>query len=154
MKTRGVLPSRGLFACLCVVAATACASSHIASVNAASPERSAIVMRADDREHFLEGMRGYLDAMQGLIEGLAANDRAAMAQSARKAGVGALMGASPAVAFKLPGEFVLLALDTHQKFDLIAQAAEGQASKKEILDQMGAVLANCSACHAMYRISP
>jgi hypothetical protein len=154
MRARATLSSRGLFVCLPLLTATACASPPIADLTAANHSRSPILLQADDREHFLEGMRNYLDATQGIVEGLAANNMTNVAQSARKAGVGALVSASPSLAFKLPSEFVQLALDTHQKFDMIAQSAERQASKKDILEQLGAVLANCGACHAMYRVAP
>ena len=98
-------------------------------------------------------MRAYLQATQGIVDGLASNKMSAVAKSARGAGMSDLSGVSPGLALALPSEFVSLAMDTHQKFDALATAAEQNASRKELLDRLGAILGNCSACHVMYRVA-
>lgn len=112
-----------------------------------------IALGAADREHFLDGMRLYLDAIQGIVDGLSRNRTAAVASSARRAGMSGLSGASPALALQLPGEFVALSVNTHQEFDALALAAERNASTKELLDKLGTILSNCSACHSTYRLA-
>ena len=54
----------------------------------------------------------------------------------------------------LPPEFLALSLDTHQKFDDLAHEAVAQGTKSSALKQLGAILANCTACHAAYRLAP
>ena len=84
---------------------------------------------------------------------LAENKLPPAAKSARKSGMGMIDEAEISIALKLPPEFVALSLDTHQKFDALAiDAAEG-GTKMGALKQLGDILANCTACHATYRIS-
>jgi hypothetical protein len=144
--------SKVLIICLSLLPG-ACASPNLDGPSMANTSRSDIVLQPDERAHFLAGMRAYLEATQGIVDGLAAGNMDSVAESARKAGVSALADASPSLAVKLPGEFVVLSLDTHQKFDLIAQAAEAHSDSKEILQQLGVVLSNCSSCHAAYHVA-
>lgn len=144
---------RAMSICVLLLAPGACASPNLADVNMADTSRSSIVLQPDERQHFLAGMRAYLEATQGIVDGLAAGNMDVVAQSARKAGASALADASPSLAIKLPSEFVVLSLDTHQKFDLIAQTAELHSDRKEILEQLGVVLSNCSSCHSAYHVA-
>ena len=103
------------------------------------------------------GMRVYLESTRGIIEALADRKMSVVAENARKAGTGALHDVPLSVAAKLPPEFVLLSMDTHQKFDALsryADAAGRTGGKTEVLQHLRDILANCTACHATYRIWP
>ena len=57
------------------------------------------------------------------------------------------------IAIKLPPEFVALSLDTHQKFDALGLEAARGGTKIGALKQLDEILANCTACHATFRLS-
>jgi hypothetical protein len=100
-------------------------------------------------------MRVYLESIQGIVEGLTDRKMLVVAESARKAGMGAVHDVPLSVAAKLPPEFVLLGMDTHQKFDALSRLADASGrtgSRAEILQHFRSILANCTACHATYRI--
>lgn len=119
-----------------------------------SEERTAIRLSAGDREHLLRGMRTYLASVQGIIEALPQNKHAIVAESARKGGLEMLSGVPASVAVSLPPGFLMLSMDTHQKFDALARSASAGDAKVQLLTQLGDILANCSACHAQYRLLP
>jgi hypothetical protein len=102
-------------------------------------------------------MRVYLESTRGIIEALADRKMSVVAENARKAGTGALHDVRLSVAAKLPPEFVLLSMDTHQKFDALSRYADAAGrigGKTEVLQHLSDILANCTACHATYRIRP
>lgn len=116
-------------------------------------QRTAIVLSAREAEEFRSGMRAYLEASQNIVDGVRLERMARVKDAARKTGMGAVTGVSPSLALRLPAEFVALSLDTHRKFDEIAQAAERNAGAKQILGDLSAVQSNCIACHSTYRLS-
>jgi hypothetical protein len=119
-----------------------------------SEERTAIRLSAGDREHLLRGMRTYLASVQGIIEALPQNKHAVVAESAKKGGLEMLTGVPASVAVSLPPGFLMLSMDTHQKFDALARSASAGDAKAQLLTQLGDILANCSACHAQYQLAP
>ncbi|WP_334145720.1 hypothetical protein [Hyphomicrobium sp.] len=116
--------------------------------------RETIRLSQAERETFRRGMRQYLASVQGIVEALAHSNRAQISESAQKAGMDMLRGVSVSVAVHLPPEFLMLSMDTHQKFDALSRSAEAGDSKAETTAHLGAILANCTACHAKYRLSP
>ncbi|KAB2917353.1 MAG: hypothetical protein F9K29_09830 [Hyphomicrobiaceae bacterium] len=99
-------------------------------------------------------MRTYLESVQAIVDALPKNKMAVASASARKSGMGAVNDVSVSTATKLPPEFILLSMDTHQKFDDLARAAAETGRKGVVLDHLRDILANCTACHATYRIAP
>lgn len=120
---------------------------------AAADARIPLRLAAADREHLRAGMRQYLDSVQGILDALAQNKPDRIASSARKSGMASLSGVSLASAASLPPEFSMLSLDTHEKFDALASLAAQNARSSEILKRTSEILANCSACHGMYRLA-
>lgn len=136
-----------------VLVLAGCGMVHEAATpSIAVDARSPIRLSAADREHLRAGMRGYLESIQGVMEALAARRSDRLAGSARKSGMASLHTVSVATAVSLPPDFTLLSLDTHEKFDSLARLATQNAGRKALLDHTGSILANCSACHAMYRV--
>lgn len=140
----------GLALPLVVALVSACATP---SLDETSGARTALPLSDSEREQFLAGMRAYLDSTRVIVEALAANDRERAAEGARKSGMASLSDVSPDLALRLPSPFVMLALETHQSFDGLAASAEANASKTELFDQLGRILATCEECHAMYRVA-
>ena len=96
-------------------------------------------------------MRDFLVALQGVTDGLARNDFAAVAASARKVGAGPEgTRMPPAIAQKLPPEFRQLARATHDQFDALAADAT-RRDARHTLAQTSALMQRCNACHALFR---
>lgn len=114
--------------------------------------RKAIVLTAQEHDLVLMEMRGMLQSVQGVVNGLAGNDMAAVAKAARASGMAAAADTTPALMAKLPLEFKQLGLSVHQGWDGMAQLAEHGASADEILTRLDAQLSSCVGCHAGYRL--
>ena len=138
--------------CAGVAILSACDKQPVDS-NLARDTRTGFVLSDTDSEHLRRGMRAYLESTQAIIEALSDNKLAAVQRHARKAGVSATSDVSLWVALSAPTEFVFLSMDTHQKFDALAAAAERHATKREILQHLHDILLNCTACHATFRLS-
>lgn len=52
----------------------------------------------------------------------------------------------------MPPQFMLLAADTHQRFDAVATAAKAGSTRSELLTMLSDIVANCMACHAANRL--
>lgn len=120
---------------------------------AAADAREAIALTVDERTHMLEGMRLYLQALQGIVESLAANDMTGVAQYAQEAGAKMLQGAPMSIPLKAPLAFTALGLNTHEKFDVLSDRARN-ASRGDVLKALADIMANCTGCHAAYRVVP
>jgi hypothetical protein len=121
--------------------------------------REILPLNQMQRQHVLEEMRGLLVATQGVVEGLANEDMAAVAESASSVGMKALHTVENQENMKklkmkqtAPEEFMTLGMSVHKSFDAMAQmAADGTAAKEiqlKLVDTMNA----CAACHASYQI--
>jgi hypothetical protein len=114
--------------------------------------RKAIVLTVQEHNNVLMEMRGMLQSVQGVVSGLAKDDMAAVAKSARASGMAAAGDASPALMAKLPLEFKQFAMSMHKGWDGLAQIAEQGASSDEILLRFDSQLSSCVACHAGFRL--
>lgn len=129
----------------------ACSTSH--GLTPTRPDaRSTVELAAAEREQLRRGMRIYLESVEAVVEGIHRNRRGDVAASAKRSGMGMLEDISLGEAVKLPPEFIILAIDTHQRFDALSRAAEEGASKSSMMSDLGAILANCTSCHATYRL--
>jgi hypothetical protein len=116
--------------------------------------REALVLTLRERDHMLAGMRTYLESIQGIISSLATNQTKEVASHAERSGKKLLENVEPGLAFAVPVGFTSMSLDTHTKFDELADKARKGTSRIEIISDLSAILANCTTCHAAYRISP
>lgn len=130
----------------------ACGGAKIEAAPRADP-RTPIQLSADEDEHLRSGMRAYLESIQGIVGALPQNKMADVASNAKRAGMGMVNDVPVSAVMKLPPGFVILSIDTHQKFDALARLAEEPGSKSAILAQLREILANCTACHSTYRTS-
>lgn len=115
--------------------------------------REALVLTPRESERMLAGMRIYLESVQGIISSLATNQTKEVANHAERSGKKLLENVEPGIAFAVPIGFTSMSLDTHAKFDELAQKARKGTSKLEIISDLSAILANCTTCHAAYKIS-
>jgi hypothetical protein len=116
--------------------------------------REAVALAPGEVETLLAGMRTYLESIQGIVEVTAENKVARVSAIASKAGSKLLQGTSPMTGLKVPLGFTSMSLDTHDKFDKLAEKAEHGASRTEILYDLSSIMSNCVSCHASYRLAP
>lgn len=127
------------------------AEKPAAPAPAPADAREVIVLTAPERAHMLQGMRTYLEALQGIVEALAQNKLAGVAENAKRAGARMLQDAPASVPLKAPIAFTAMSLNTHEKFDVLAERAEKSASRGDVLTALAEIMANCTSCHAAYR---
>lgn len=134
-------------------AAAGSASAGSAPVGAAQGDaRRTLVLPARARETVLHEMRLLLEAVHGVVTATAEGDRGAMAREARSGGTVIAVDRDPAIAKRLPEEFVELGSSTHVGFDSLAARIERGIGRDSALAELGSLTAKCVACHAGYRV--
>lgn len=113
-----------------------------------------MALDAAEVEALLSGMRTYLESIQGVVAAMAENDVGRVPEIAAKSGARMLKDVSPVTGLKAPLGFTSMSLDTHDKFDKLAEAAKRGASRTEVLLALRDIMANCISCHAAYRLAP
>ena len=122
------------------------------SAFAKEDSRTPIVLTEDERNLVLEEMRTFLDTVRSITVSMSEEDAAKIAKSAKKVGVAASGEVPPALTAKLPQQFKMLAMQVHKGFDQIALDATEMGDKQQTLEQLGMLMGNCVACHAIYRL--
>ncbi|MBI5462796.1 MAG: cytochrome c [Gammaproteobacteria bacterium] len=115
--------------------------------------RAEIALTAADRDIVLAEMRAILGAVQGMTTALTQDDLKLVAQQARSVGLSAMGQVPPSLMQALPLEFKTLGREMHTEFDQIALDAEQMGDREHALQQLGAMLGKCVACHATYRLT-
>lgn len=116
--------------------------------------RTAVVLKADERDLVLREMRGLLSATQGIMEGIVQGDMKQVIQSSRSAGMAAAANVDVPLALmaKLPLPFKTLGMSVHQSMDEIAKAAESGKPAPELLKMLSDTVSKCVACHAGWQL--
>ena len=114
--------------------------------------RQRIQLSAAETDLILSEMRGMLEGVQGLAEGLADNDRGLIADAARAVGGAEAEAVPKSLMLKLPLEFKSFGVDTHDEFDALAAMAEAGAGTTEMTAKLSDILLRCTTCHAGYRL--
>lgn len=120
-----------------------------AEAQVATDTRQPVSLAPPQRDAVLAEMRRMLGSVSGVLQSLAAGDRAAVEQAARASGM--VKAVDPRLQQTLPRPFLELGMSTHQRFDRLADAARSGAPPEEILRALAEVTQGCVACHAMYR---
>lgn len=124
------------------------------NVTESSDGRTAIILEQGERDLVLEEMRGFLEGVQTITQGLAENDMKSIAEAAKKIGMANAGGVPVALMAKLPLEFKTLGMATHKAFDALSMEAQDLGDAKTVLAQMAELMNNCTTCHSIYRIDP
>jgi len=120
------------------------------SVEEAEDGRTAILLTTGERDFVLSEMRGFLEAVQGIVAAIGDEDMAVVASIATPVGSAAIGGETAALLGKLPLEFKTLGMATHGLFDDLASTARsGKATA--VTAELGVLMQNCTHCHAGYR---
>jgi len=108
-------------------------------------------LTAEERTEFLAEMRVMLASIQGILQGNGENDRERIAEAARQSGNRMARATPEAVRAKLPQAFRDLGGPTHMLFEELAVRAE--TDDMDMLARSAAAIMNqCLACHAMFRV--
>lgn len=114
--------------------------------------RETIVLPEKARTTVLGEMRQMLEALNGVLTAAVEMDRDRMAEAALSGGTRIAVDTDPAVAQRLPKQFVRLGSSTHRDFDALAETIRGGASRDSLLARMARLTAKCVSCHASYRV--
>lgn len=114
--------------------------------------RQSLMLEAGERDLILTEMRMFLETAQKIIHAANEDDAEAIASAARAVGRAAQNDVPGSLMKKLPLEFKKLGFDTHSKFDQLAMDAEQFGDPATSLKQLAALMQNCVACHAAYRV--
>jgi hypothetical protein len=149
MKNRLALIALALWA----VTVTAAGVLFVRGHTMTAPDgRTSVLLQRGERDFVLEEMRQLLVATRGINQGLAQDDRALIAQSARSIGMAAAHDAAPTLLAKLPLDFKRLAMPLHQGFDELAAAAEHGEPLPALHNRLIEQMDRCIACHAAFRL--
>ena len=137
------------------IAATVFAGSVVAKSRASGKgdQREAVTLSRAEAEEMLSGMRTYLETIQDIVSALAENKVARVPEIAARSGNTLLSGMNPMTGLKAPVGFTMMSLDTHDKFDKLAEKAGRAVSRTEVLTDLENILSNCTSCHAAYRLA-
>ena len=139
---------RSLLAAALLVLSTGCINDVIAKEDIRHP----IILSADERNLVLEEMRTFLETVRLITVALSKDDMLGIIEPATKVGMASSGAVPAALTAKLPGQFKMFAMNTHQAFDLIAMDAEALEDKQHTLTQLGALMSYCVSCHAIFKI--
>lgn len=114
--------------------------------------RQTIVLPEQARQTVLHEMRLMLEALHGVLASSVEMDRDRMAEEALSGGTRIAVDTDPAVAKRLPDEFIRLGSSTHVAFDDLAEAIRAGASRDSVLGRLGTLTSKCVSCHASYRV--
>lgn len=112
--------------------------------------RTSLGLTPEERVEFLAEMQQMLASIQGIVAGIGAEDREAIAAAARLSGNRMARATPDAVRARLPAEFKAIGGPTHMLFEEIAVRAETD-DMTSLIELTGRTLQNCIACHAQFR---
>jgi Cytochrome C' len=112
--------------------------------------RVSLRLAPTEQVEFLAEMRVMLASVQGIVQGIAASDRDAIARFARISGNRMARATPAAVRAKMPRAFGELGAPTHLMFEELAIRAETD-DMDQLTRHLGQTMKQCIACHAAYR---
>lgn len=118
----------------------------------ANDQPSVLTLTADERDHVKNEMRGFLESVQAILDGISRDDMKAVSAAASQSGFAGQGGAPATLRAKLPMAFKQLGMGTHKAFDQLAMDAEAMEDGEQVIKQLGKLMENCVACHRSFRI--
>lgn len=128
---------------------TANADEKAAAV--AEKSRQTIILTEKERSLVLLEMRGFLESVQTIVSALAKEDWERVTKAATKSGRSEQAAMPPTLGKKLPPAFKVLGGKTHKAFDALALDSKDMEDKQQTLEQLGSLMKNCVACHAIFK---
>lgn len=118
--------------------------------SAQGDSRISLHMTPEERTEFLASMRVMLGSVQGILRGIATDDRALIERSAKLSGNQMARATPDALRKRLPLEFAELGAPTHLAFEEMAVRAETDP-RNELTRLMADTMNQCMACHARFK---
>ena len=115
--------------------------------------RSEIKMTKENREYVMAEMRGFLESVQKINDGIAKNDPNMVAGVGEQSGACKINTIPQGLVRSLPYEFKQMGFHTHELFDVMSKMAKQKYDRQEIQVKMNELLNNCVACHQTYKIT-
>ena len=122
------------------------------SVAPSTDGRTNVVLNKNERDLVLEEMRQFLISVQGISAAITNKDLKTVEKLGHEAGMIAEANTPGALFQKLPLGMKKLGFDTRGLFDNISVAAKAGKEPLELRKQLDALMNNCIACHATYRL--
>jgi hypothetical protein len=119
----------------------------------ASDGRTAVLLDSGERDLVLMEMRTLLTSVQGIVSGLARDQRADVRKAAAGGGMAIAQEVPPGLMAKLPLEFKQLGMEVHRDFDAIAAGIDQGETTDMTLARLEEQLGRCVGCHAAYRLA-
>ncbi len=123
------------------------------NVLAAAPvadTRTSLGMNAEEKAQFLSEMRQMLGSVQGILQGIATEDRALIAQAAAVSGNRMARATPDSLRSRLPQAFKDLGGPTHLLFEELVIRAETD-DQQALLRHAVEIMNQCMGCHARFR---
>ena len=116
--------------------------------------RTAILMKPEHRNFALQEMRGFLESVAQIHDGILKEDREQIIHAARSSG-GTVVDHAPAgLMARLPMAFKQMGFAVHGLFDEMADSLEAGSSLELTREQLNIQFNNCVACHKTFKIEP
>lgn len=115
--------------------------------------RSEIKMSRENREFVMSEMRGFLESVQKINEGIAKNDPELISSVGLQSGTCKVNAVPKGLVRSLPFEFKQMGFETHKLFDEMAKMAKEKYDRQQTQIKMNELLNNCVACHRTYKIT-
>lgn len=123
------------------------------TVSLAKDGRSEIKMTSENREYVMAEMRGFLESVQKINEGIAKNDPTIIEKVGQESGSCKVDGVPKGLIKSLPFGFKEMGFKTHELFDVMAKMAKENYDRQQTQEKLNQLLNNCVACHKTYKIS-
>lgn len=115
--------------------------------------RSEIKMAKENREFVMAEMRGFLESVQKINEGIAKNDPNLIIAVGRQSGTCKVEAVPQGLVKSLPFKFKQMGFNTHELFDVMAKMAKEKYNRQQTQEKLNQLLNNCVACHKTYKIT-
>ena len=122
------------------------------NITPGTDNRTAVVLKTNEREFILAEMRGLLSATQGIMDAANQGDLQRIIKISKSVGMGSAVDVNPALMAKLPLEFKMLGMSVHHDMDQIAEAAVKGTQAPEIQRMLSDTLSKCVACHSAWQL--
>ena len=119
-----------------------------------SPDgRTEIKMPEENRAFVMKEMRGFLESVQQINEGIAKNDPKIIAKVGNQSGTCKVNQVPQGMIRSLPFEFKQMGFQTHELFDEMAKMAKENYNRQQTQEKLNQLLNNCVACHKTFKIT-
>ena len=114
--------------------------------------RIPVVLTEYQKDFALSEMRGFLESIQQINQGIIDNNPDMIIEAATKSGGSVIEHAPKGMVGRLPLAFKQLGFGVHDKFDLLAESMETEFNVAEAQLQLNSILLSCVTCHKGYKI--